>query len=34
MAFQFTLYNMYDIWPLMKLKGQIKVIGFSVGYIW
>ena len=25
--------NMYDIWPLMKLKGQIKVIGFLVGYI-
>ena len=23
----------YNIWPLMKLKGQIKVIGFSAGYI-
>ena len=22
-----------SIWPLMKLKGQIKVIGFLVGYI-
>ena len=29
MAFQFTFY----IWPLMKLEGQIKVIGFSAGYI-
>ena len=26
-------YNMYDILPLMKLKGQIKVNGFSVGYM-
>ena len=23
----------YDIGPLTKLKGQIKVIGFSAGYI-
>ena len=23
----------YNIWPLIKLKGQIKVIGFSAGYI-
>ena len=23
----------FNIWPLMKLKGQIKVIGFSAGYI-
>ena len=23
----------YNIWPLMQLKGQVKVIEFSVGYI-
>ena len=23
----------YNIWPSMKLKGQIKVVGFSAGYI-
>ena len=27
-------YDMYNIWPLMKLKGQIKVIGFSVKLTW